>query len=123
MKKNIEGNYIGNIKTTSLNKKTKKIYNNFTNGFYKISNLDEFQILVEINGIDKNINGIMIFFEDSNGYTCQSELGRIDRIFFNSNNILVHTWSTSTSTNSLNSEQIIYNAHAQLEKSCFKCKN
>jgi hypothetical protein len=118
--KNIEGGYIGNIKITSINKKTKKISNNFTNGFYKISNLDEFQILVEINGLNKNINSVMMFFEDSNGYTCQSTLGRIDRIFFNSQNILVHAWSNVNDVT--NSEESMSNGYVQLEKTCIKCK-
>ena len=121
MRQNIEGGYIGNIKITNLNKKTKKISNNYTNGFYKISNLDEFQILVEITRLDKNVNGIMIFFEDSNGYTSSNLLGRIDRIFFNSNNILVHTWSSCS--NMTNSDEIVSNGYVQLEKSCIKCKN
>ena len=124
MKQNIEGGYIGNIKITNLNKKTKKISNSFTNGFYKISNLDEFQILVEITGLDKNINGTLIFFEDSTGYTSSNSLGRIDRIFFNSHNNLVYTWSScSNQSNLLNSDEIVSNGYAQLEKSCIKCKN
>jgi hypothetical protein len=117
MKQNIEGGYIGNIKITNLNKKTKKISNSFTNGFYKISNLDEFQILVEITGLDKNINGTLIFFEDSIGYTSSNLLGRIDRIFFNSYNNLVHAWSYCS-----NSDEISSNGYVQLEKSCIKCK-
>jgi hypothetical protein len=78
-----------------------------------------------------------MFFEDSNGYTSSNILGRIDRIFFNQNNTLIHIWSTSTSTstntntntnantnaNSLNSDKIISNGYIQLEKSCVKCKN
>jgi hypothetical protein len=133
MKQNIEGGYIGNIKITNLNKKTKIISNSFTNGFYKISNLDEYNILVEISGLDKSINETLMFFEDSNGYTSSNIFGRIDRIFFNQNNTLIHTWSTSTSTsintntntnaNSLNSDKIISNGYVQLEKSCVKCKN
>jgi hypothetical protein len=125
MKQNINGGYIGNIKITNLNKKTKKISNCYSNGFYKISNLDESNILVEISGLDKNINETLIFFEDYNGYTSSNISGRIDRIFFNSHNFLVHTWSSNTTntTNTTNSDEIISNGYVILEKACVKCKN
>lgn len=122
-KKNIEGSYIGNVKIINLDKETKKISTNFTTSFYKISNLDEHQILLEISGLDKNSNQTLIFFEDTLGYTSSSIFGRIDRIFFNSNNNLIHSWSgSSICTSTENSNNISSNGYVFLERVCSKCK-
>lgn len=116
MKNEFEGTYFGKIKYTCYNTNTKKISHEFTNSIYKIHKIDEFDYLVESNNLTKKTNSSWIFFESPEGLTSMSD-GIVNKIFYSRDKIITHSWS-----NQIDSNGIMINGSAELEKACVKCR-
>jgi hypothetical protein len=107
----MKGKFIANRIETEFNTKTKKITKSVVKIEYQIHKIAKSQYLMKSYEPSTGVIDDILFVKNSEGYISASFPNGIDNLFFDSDNNLIHTWSDN-----MNSNGILRNAYAKLEK-------